>query len=196
LIKSPPLSRFLYLSSRLIPLPSFQILTRLLPPIITEPFFPSNRKYLELEDESVDAFLTRRFGESFARTFGSALVHGIYAADSRELSVRAAFPTLWNAEDRGGGSVVRGFLKRQMGGEGEEKYDLGDVERNMAHVGVYSFKDGIEALTHALTRYLKACPNVTLFPGVAVESLGVNEDRSFRVISPFFFFSFSLCSIS
>ena len=151
---------------------------------------------MEQEDESVDAFLTRRFGESFARTFGSALVHGIYAADSRELSVRAAFPALWNAEDRGGGSVVRGFLKRQKGGEREEKYDLGDVERNMAHVSVYSFQDGIETLTRALTRYLEACPNVTLFPGVAVESLGVNEDRSFRVISSFFFFSFSLCSIS
>jgi protoporphyrinogen/coproporphyrinogen III oxidase len=33
-------------------------------------------------DESVDSFFSRRFGDAFAHTLGSALVHGIYATDS------------------------------------------------------------------------------------------------------------------
>ena len=47
-----------------------------------------------LYDESVDEFLTRHFGIDFAQLFGSALIHGIYAADTRMLSVRATFPVL------------------------------------------------------------------------------------------------------
>ena len=59
-------------------------------------------------DESVDAFFTRHFGPDFARTFGSALVHGIYATDSRVLSVRSAFSMMCELEERGKGSAVRG----------------------------------------------------------------------------------------
>lgn len=48
-------------------------------------------------DVDVDTFIKAKFGEEFARLFASALIHGIYAADSRLLSVRASFPSLWNA---------------------------------------------------------------------------------------------------
>ncbi|KAH7873100.1 uncharacterized protein C8R40DRAFT_1172744 [Lentinula edodes] len=51
--------------------------------------------------------MTRHFGPIFACTFGSALVHCIYSADSRQLSVRAAFPSLWAMEYRGFGSLRR-----------------------------------------------------------------------------------------
>jgi hypothetical protein len=54
--------------------------------VLSEPFARANTP-ADDSDESVDAFFTRRFGATFARTLGSALVHGIYAADSRELSV-------------------------------------------------------------------------------------------------------------
>jgi oxygen-dependent protoporphyrinogen oxidase len=66
----------------------------------------------------------RRFGEPFARTFGSAMVHGIYAADSRILSVRAAFPTLWDAEEKGGGSIIRGLLRMNDRDEAAVDYVL------------------------------------------------------------------------
>src|SRR6185437_4646091 len=79
-----------------------------------------------IDDESVDSFLSRRFGPKFARIFGSALVHGIYAADSRLLSVRAAFPSIWDAHIRGGGSVARSMLNRSAAiGPTKETYSLG-----------------------------------------------------------------------
>jgi len=50
-------------------------------------------------DESVDSFLSRRFGDTFALEFGSA---GSWSLCRRfpQLSVKAAFPSLWHAEER------------------------------------------------------------------------------------------------
>ncbi|KAG5640756.1 hypothetical protein DXG03_007302 [Asterophora parasitica] len=96
-------------------------------------------------DESLDVFLSHRLGPEVARVMGSALCHGIYAADSRELSVRAAFPSLYSVEERGGGSVVRGILKGLLGfgkaaQEGQAAdYGLGIVEALIRGVAVYSF---------------------------------------------------------
>jgi len=44
------------------------------------------------------------------------------------LSVRAAFPSIWDVEERGPGSIIRGFLVlgRRPKIE-EEKYDLGPI---------------------------------------------------------------------
>lgn len=112
--------------------------------VVREPFKRRNR-FPGAEDESVDEFLSRRFGSEFARVFGSALVHGIYAADSRKLSLRAAFPSLWNAEDRGRGSIVTGLL-RAPPSEDDLSYDLGELQDKMRDVSVYSFKDGIGTL--------------------------------------------------
>jgi oxygen-dependent protoporphyrinogen oxidase len=131
-----------------------------------------------IEDESVDEFLSRRFGSEFARIFGSALVHGIYAADSRELSVRAAFPSLWDAEERGRGSLVTGFLRPSRVSPtaevGDPAYQLGDVEERMRGVSVYSFSQGIGVLVDALLRELRTRRNVRLLGGVSATGLRMN----------------------
>ncbi|KZP16894.1 Protoporphyrinogen oxidase [Athelia psychrophila] len=145
----------------------------LLPAVLREPLRRANRPE-GLLDESVDAFMARRFGKEFARVFGSAMVHGIYAADSRELSVKAAFPTVWRAEERGGGSVVRGFLRKSESGVAKHDYDMGDMAKTMEDVAVYSFKDGIQTITDALVRDLRKNPNVQLQSGVGVTALRLN----------------------
>jgi oxygen-dependent protoporphyrinogen oxidase len=131
-----------------------------------------------IEDESVDEFLSRRFGSEFARIFGSALVHGIYAADSRQLSVRAAFPSLWEAEGRGRGSLVTGFLRPSRVSATAEvddpPYQLGDVVEQMRGVSVYSFSQGIGALTDALLRELRTRQNVRLLGGVSATGIRMN----------------------
>ncbi|KAH9932987.1 uncharacterized protein B0H18DRAFT_984951 [Fomitopsis serialis] len=96
------------------------------------PRFADAKEPLGEGDVSVDAFLTRHFGEAFARTFGSALVHGIYAADARELSMRAAFPQMLEYEKAGRGSAIRGMVAaafaRGKVATKEEAYELGEVE--------------------------------------------------------------------
>lgn len=125
--------------------------------------------------------MTRRFGPIFARTFGSALVHGIYAADSRQLSVRAAFPSLWAMEDRGWGSVVRGALLPDTASPRVD-YDVGDIPNMMKNVSVYSFADGISTLTGALATRLQNQPNVEILCDTPISSLGVAENGLLEVI--------------
>ncbi|KAG1753558.1 uncharacterized protein EDB91DRAFT_404013 [Suillus paluster] len=149
----------------------------LLSAVAREPFRPWNRPST-IEDESVDEFLSRRFGSEFARVFGSALVRGIYAADSRELSVRAAFPSLWDAEERGRGSLVTGFLRPSrapvIAEIDDAPYQLGGVDQQMRGISVYSFSQGIGELVNALLRDLRTRRNVRLLGGVSATALRMN----------------------
>ena len=63
-----------------------------------------------LEDESVHEFFVRRFGDDAALYGAGPMVSGVYAGDAKTLSVRSAFPRLWDAEARSG-SVIRDFLR-------------------------------------------------------------------------------------
>ena len=155
----------------------------LVPAILREPLRRANRPP-DLKDESVDGLLTRRFGQDFARMFGSAIGHGIYACDSRKLSIRAAFPTVWEAEDNGGGSIVRGFLKMKAEAVvGVDDYTVGNVEEMMKGVSVYSFQDGIRMVPDALVRELKKNPKVNLLSGVEVTSLRFNPLKNIFEVS-------------
>jgi len=49
-------------------------------------------------DESLDDFVSRRFGSVFARRVAQPLLGGIHAGDVRQLSVRSLFPKLVEAE--------------------------------------------------------------------------------------------------
>jgi len=135
-----------------------------------------------VEDESVDAFFSRRFGQEFARIFASALVHGIYATDSRKLSLRAAYPMLWNAEAFGGGSVVWGALKPKPKKpvDDSSSYELGSsLPELMKDAAVYSFKDGLSTLPNALAEALKSRSNAEIRTGDPISSL--NLGGPFRV---------------
>ncbi|KAH9174876.1 hypothetical protein EDB89DRAFT_1848336 [Lactarius sanguifluus] len=152
--------------------------------VLSEPFIPANKPHppqTNDDDESVHAFFARRFGDAFARTLGSALVHGIYAADSRRLSVRAAFPTLRASERRGNGSVIWGELgpPAWTGEDGEWETD-GDPEwdARIAAAAVLSFREGMETLVRALVKALRGFPNVTLRSDTAVREIRGRDNEA------------------
>jgi oxygen-dependent protoporphyrinogen oxidase len=60
------------------------------------------------EDESIGAFVRRRFGEEAVDYLAEPLLAGIHAGDVDRLSMRALFPRLLEAE-RQSGSVLRAF---------------------------------------------------------------------------------------
>ncbi|KAG8217114.1 hypothetical protein J3R82DRAFT_5147 [Butyriboletus roseoflavus] len=97
--------------------------------IISERFRQGNRPS-GIDDESVDAFLTKRFGATFARIFGSAQVHGVQTADSRKVSVHAVSPALWEAEEHGHGSVLlgRAHTPKKPQSSQDTSYELGDLQ--------------------------------------------------------------------
>lgn len=161
----------------------------ILPAALREPFLFKNRPEADRgldADESFHSFFSRRFGEKFARILGSALVHGIYAADSRQLSIRAAFPSLYQLEDAGKGSVGRGVLLSSLAprpARDTADYELGGTLDLMKDVSVYSFRDGLSTLCDALQRNVQANPNITILQGTGVESieLGTTPHDGFNI---------------
>ncbi|KAG9124363.1 oxygen-dependent protoporphyrinogen oxidase [Ceratobasidium sp. 392] len=148
----------------------------LLPAALTEPFRTAN-KPPDATDESFDGFISRRFGADFARRFGSSLIHGIYAADSRKLSMRAAFGQVWDAETNGGGSVVRGMLwgsKRKHGSD-VEGLQLGRMKEIMKGVSVYTFRNGMESVSRALGTALQTNPRVEIRTGEDILNIRTSE---------------------
>ena len=65
------------------------------------------------EDESIAAFVRRRFGEEAVEYLADPLLAGIHAGDVDRLSIRALFPRLVDAE-RQSGSVIRAFRALRM----------------------------------------------------------------------------------
>lgn len=64
------------------------------------------RAWRDGEDETVAAFLERRFGEQLTERLAGPLLGGIFAGDASQISVRAAFPQLVAAE-KTHGSLIR-----------------------------------------------------------------------------------------
>ncbi|KAI5119155.1 hypothetical protein M0805_005234 [Coniferiporia weirii] len=151
------------------------ISSALVPPILFESIRPSNRPHGQ-DDESLGAFLTRRFGAKFERLFGSALVHGIYAADARVLSTRATFPMLLEAEERGSGSIVRVMLLRKKTTDPFVGYDVGGVRALVADAAIFSFVNGLETIPRALRLYSENAPNVTVKTDTSVSALQSSPD--------------------
>lgn len=149
----------------------------LLPSIIRDLWRSANRPETASDDEGFEGLLQRRFGEEFARLFGSAIVHGIYATDARKLSVRAAFPMLREAEERGRGSILSGvFSRKNKSSASIPQYSLGDIVERMKDVSVYSFRDGLETLPLALLSALKRCEMLTVKLDTEINNITPLED--------------------
>ncbi|KAJ3178641.1 hypothetical protein HDU87_003464 [Geranomyces variabilis] len=145
------------------------LLRGLLLALLREPFI----KPSTLPDESIHAFVSRRFSPAMADNLVSAVLHGIYAGNAKELSVRSAMPILWEAE-RKHGSVGRGLMAppprmpATAGAASAEPVDRAAdefVRRVQASASIYSFKDGMQTLTEALHRDLEGMGNVELLRG-------------------------------
>lgn len=93
------------------------------------------------EDESLESFISRRFGEE-ALNFVVPLMAGIYVAKASELSMQAAFPQYLEMEQKYG-SVIKAV--RAINAEAEKK-----PQRPV----FLSFKGGMQTLIHALQEQL------------------------------------------
>lgn len=100
-------------------------------------------------DESVHAFATRRIGRSAADVLVDAMVAGVYAGDSRRLSLEATFPKM-HAMEREHGSLFRALLARRRAADAES------TPGGPAGPGgtLTSFDGGFAELTDALAREL------------------------------------------
>jgi oxygen-dependent protoporphyrinogen oxidase len=100
-------------------------------------------------EESIAAFVRRKFSAELLDRLVGPFVSGVYAGDPEQLSLRAALPKLYEAE-KSAGSVVRGTFKLGKA-EGPKK-----ASRPRPRPGLLSFRTGNEALVCALAANLGA----------------------------------------
>ncbi len=92
------------------------------------------------EDESIAAFVRRKFGEELLERLVAPFVSGIYAGDPERISLRAAFPQMYEAE-KSAGSIIRGMMRAA-------KSQKGPRERPT----LLNFRSGNETLVRALAQ--------------------------------------------
>jgi protoporphyrinogen/coproporphyrinogen III oxidase len=93
-------------------------------------------------DESVAAFIRRKFSDQLLDRLVGPFVSGVYAGDPEKLSIRSAFPSLYEAE-KASGSIVRGMLKIAKTKKGPRESPT-----------LNTFRKGNESLIRALTSKL------------------------------------------
>jgi protoporphyrinogen/coproporphyrinogen III oxidase len=110
-------------------------------------------------DESIAAFTRRKFSDELLDRLVGPFVAGIYAGDPEQISLRAAFPKIYEAE-KAAGSVVRGMFR-------SAKPSKTAPSANRRRPALISLRQGNQALTSALAAKLGA----GLRYNVAVRSL-------------------------
>jgi len=99
-------------------------------------------------DESIAAFTRRKFSTELLDRLVGPLVSGIYAGDPEQLSLRAAFPSFYEAE-KSAGSIVRGMFRAAK----TSKVTVSQAQPRRRQSTV-SFRSGNESLTIALAAKL------------------------------------------
>ncbi|MGB8653363.1 MAG: protoporphyrinogen oxidase [Candidatus Acidiferrales bacterium] len=117
------------------------------------------------DEESVAAFVRRKFGHEILEYLVSPFVSGVYAGDPERLSLRAAFPSLETWE-RTYGSVLRGARKSRS-----------EQKKGAAPPALCSLRHGMGSLTQAIARQLGA----RLKTGVNVASLRRAGDGGYEI---------------
>ncbi|KAF2807953.1 Protoporphyrinogen oxidase [Mytilinidion resinicola] len=158
-----------------------------IPGAIGEAFRPT--RPANLDDESVASFFARRLDPRVAQNIISAVLHGIYAGDVNQLSVRSIFPLLWTLEKQGG-SVIRAIATSRV----EENIKLLRRDREllaetkkvvnpefmaaMGKASVFSFRNGLQQLVDRLAETVAGNKRVTTNLGTPVTHLELEEAAS------------------
>ena len=137
----------------------------------------------EVDDESIASFLERRLGTpDVGNNLVSAVLHGIYAGDINRLSARSLMQKFWY-EEALHGSLTRATIKNLQAQAITEPYNdvilrqelqpkiSQEMNQIMAGASVYTFKEGIGALSKALEKSLRANGNVEFKLGHQVKSV-------------------------
>jgi oxygen-dependent protoporphyrinogen oxidase len=116
-------------------------------------------------DESVAAFVRRKFSDQLLDRLVGPFVSGVYAGDPEKLSIRSAFPQLHEAE-KAAGSIVRGMIRLA-------KNKKGSREKSTLN----TFRQGNETLVRALANEL----GPTILTRTSATNLYKQNDGSFHV---------------
>ena len=140
-------SKYLFYNQKLQKVPSnpFSFLTSKLTRPLLFSLFREWKTPKNLDDESIHAFISRRFAPEVADSLFDAITTGIYGSDSKTLSISSCFPMLkkWEREY---GSITKGlFLHKKK----KSVYPY-----KPSHL--FTLKSGVSSLINSLEKEAKA----------------------------------------
>ncbi|KFY94105.1 hypothetical protein V498_04064 [Pseudogymnoascus sp. VKM F-4517 (FW-2822)] len=189
-------NRFIYYPNKLvrIPSPNDGFLQKVWP-LLTEPLFEGLPGALWAErnvpkrpdsliDESIGGFVKRRGGGSkkLVDNVLSAVVHGIFAGDVNQLSVRSLMPRMWEAEGKYG-SLTEAMMRTTP-----EMYGAGSLHKSGAalvgqelgrkarEAGIYTFMNGMQTLPDALAKVVRGAGNADIRMATSASKISRSED--------------------
>lgn len=165
IVPASPLAkrRFIVRGGRFVPVPSSP------PALLGSPLFGARTKLslltelftrprIRTSDLSLAELVRSHFTQELLDYAVNPLIAGIYAGDPEKLSVRHAFPALWQAE-RSHGSLIRGMIAGMKARKAAGESGVAPI---------VSFRRGLQTLTDTLAARL---PAGSLRLGVTVETL-------------------------
>ena len=175
--------RWLWLDGQLQALPNgfgslltTNIGTNILKAVLREPFQSRRSSFTDEDDESVHSFVERRFGPFVADKMMDAMIGGIFAGDSKSLSVRSCFPILWELE-RDHGSIVLGMAKSSFlsalgrGSDDAAATPLSAACDKLRRSMQVSFVGGMDKITKDFTRRLVDDPNTDVIVDCDIQNI-------------------------
>lgn len=154
-------------------------------------------------EETIHAFVSRRFGREFADKVMEPMAAGIFMGDSKQLSISGAFPKLAEMEQELG-SITRGILRAKRGTEpGRHLYSwdggIGTIPQTLAAglgarvhtgmtvTGLRKTAPGFDVKTSDGTRHARAVV-LAVQPHVAASLLGkidaIGADATGAITAP------------
>lgn len=161
--------------------------------VFNEPSVETRSK--TVEDESVGAFVARRWDPALANNLVSALFHGIYAGDIWKLSAKSIMAGPWRMEikyDNLFSSMYAGAVQRQSWGFCDDialHMNLQEVEwddkikTGMRDCSVFTFKHGLGQLTEKMVERLEQRENVQILRSTTVRDIARDSDGNLKVRS-------------
>lgn len=150
-----------------------------------------------LPDESIGSFISRRVSPQMADNIVSAVLHGIYAGDIWQLSMKSIQPLLWHMEGRHG-SITNALIELwknksrfvqpsdvELTQELAAKESLRPLRRIVEGSSVYTFKRGLGQLGDQLQARLKQARNVHIKMNSVIDQVQLDKRSDGLTVSTF-----------
>lgn len=176
----------------------YNITERIFSNVLKEPFRP---KTTNKNDESVESFLSRRFGTGIPANIVSAIYHGIFAGDIAKLSADCIMKPMRDIEIEQKKSIIfsgftnlfktkqknilpdellsiryQQFILNENNGENIKK-----ITNEVKKYPIICFKNGLETVTKAYTEELSKMENVEFIRNCDAKQL-IKKDKQITVI--------------
>ncbi|MCJ1357440.1 MAG: oxygen-dependent protoporphyrinogen oxidase [Icmadophila ericetorum] len=201
-------NRFIYYPDHLVrmPGPGGPVVTQIIE-LFTEPAFRGlvsgifaemgqPRRAVDLTDESVGSFLSRRIGSGPVDNLVSAVLHGIYAGDVYQLSARSLLKKYWHYEKLAGtvtAAALTAFLQGKTPVPYHDYTAIQEMNKEMHQLhksdspafarlrqvygsSVFTFKKGIGQLSDRLVQVLSRKRNVKIYRDAPIRAISIKED--------------------